>query len=261
MAEFDNPVRCELIYTTKAGITTQYKLTDLDGKVLPDNEQIDIGQKKWPYHWSKEKKTLTWGLVNFTEDIEKEYWQQRIWATVFRTFGWLTPRKYRFNPDFESADFRIAHIMRSDVFSSTNVLAHAYLYFNNSTKNGVIEFNDKNHFFTPLGKPTSAYLVDRVNYPDPNTPIMLRTQPLLQIGMHEVYHSHGARHDLVNPNSLMAPYVKPGYGRDDKVIKENFVWHSRDIQRLQEFEGKRFFPIRWLNYFRLRRVKESEYYR
>jgi len=260
MAQYDGPVRCELIASADNKIETQYKLTDITGKALPDNEQIDIGQNAWPYHWPLEKKRLRWSLVNFTEDIQKEYWQQRVWATIFRTFGWLTPRKYRYTEDLDSADFRIAHVMDPNVFSSRNVLAHAYLYSPRGSKNGVIEFNDSIFFYTPLGRPTSAYEVDPVNYPDPNTPVMLKTFPLVLIGMHEVYHGHGFRHDLRNSNSLMTPYVKPGYA-NGQVIAKNFVWHERDIHRLQEVEGRRAFPIRWLNYFRLRRVRESEYYR
>jgi len=264
MGEFDNPVKCELIASVDDKIQTRYTLTDINGNTLPDNEQIDIGQKKWPYHWPKERKTLYWNLTNYTEDISKEYWQRRVWGTIFRTFGWLTPRKYQYSDLMP--DFKIAHIMDPTKFSSSNVLAHAWLYFPNSQRNGIIEFNDSIFFFTPLGISLPAYLVDPVHFkegdiwPDGRLK-MLRTQPQVQIGMHEVYHGHGYRHDLVDADSLMAPIVKPGYGSDGKVIAKNFIWHERDISRLQEDEGKRFLPIRWLNYFRMRRVRESEYYR
>jgi hypothetical protein len=114
-------------------------------------------------------------------------------------------------------DFTIAFLKDLHTFDDKlSVLAHAYFYFPNSTKNGVIEFNDSSDskwYFTPLGWPVPAYLVDPIHFkkgqldPRNNTLLTRVSQPTIGIGMHELRHSFGCRHDLKDSDSLMHPFA------------------------------------------------------
>jgi hypothetical protein len=103
-------------------------------------------------------------------------------------------------------DFTIAFLNDLHVFSDKkSVLAHVYFYFPNSAKNGVIEFNDSPQskwYFTPLGWPVPAFLVDPANFKEGQRDVrtgklvMRASQRTISIGMHELRHSFGGRHDL-----------------------------------------------------------------
>jgi len=106
---------------------------------------------------------------------------------------------YQKNPNIKT-DFTIAFL--DDIKKFDNrlaVLAHAWLYYPNSKLNGVIEFNDSPQskwYFTPLGWPVEAYLMDPVHFYEGQTSIhggllMKASQPTIGIGMHELRHSFG----------------------------------------------------------------------
>lgn len=150
-----------------------------------------------------------------------------------------------------------------------SVLAHAWLVFPNSNKNGVIEFNDSPEskwYFTPLGWSVPAYLVDSVNFTpgqtNPDGSLVTRaSQPTVKITMHEFGHVLGLRHDLINRISMMYPSVGRTYSQG-KVIKEAFYWDSiSSIPRLTHSYGNSNIFERWLDRWRGRRTRESTYRR
>jgi hypothetical protein len=156
-----------------------------------------------------------------------------------------------------------------DVFDNRpGVLAHAYLYYENNPPgfNGLMEWND-NHFFTPFGDSLPAYMIDPVNYTEgekfANGNLKtLRTQPLLQIGMHELDHNHGLRHDLNSTESLMYPFVKSGClttvnGEiiQNIIIKGAFQRTDDDMKRYEQFYGRRPLSVARFNHMRARRVR------
>lgn len=257
-------MKCQLEYSEKGLLEERYHMVDDKGRAIPEEVGVDIGQDPWPYKIPEIMKILPWTLINHTPDIVSEYIQQRVFATAFRSIGFLITKKYRFVDNVDDAFFKIEFLKDLAVFDNkTGVLAQAYLFHPNSSFNGVIQFND-NHFFTPLGKSMSAHLVDPVHYPDINTIVKLQTQPMLEIAMHEIDHSHGFRHDLLEKLALMYPYVKPGYIFNSEKQKwevnpKAFLWHSNDKWRWRQgYEGRRI-PARWMDYFQQRRIKGLDY--
>ena len=251
---FDEPVRCSLL-TDGA-----YSLEMADsGDKLSKNEiedLVDIGRDRWQYKWPAEKKTLTWNFKSYTPDVKSRYQQQRTWSQIFRTMGFIIPRKFKYDYfNDEKTDITIAHLMNPDAFSGATVLAHAYLFHPNGTKNGVIEFNDSRYFLTPFGDSLPAYMVDHDNYTEGERWSNGRLKTLatwseLHIGMHEGKHMMGYRHDMNSPESIMYPYAKKGTNQDGSVNRDAFIWTDDDIKRWEEGYGRRNFSIRKLNYFR-----------
>jgi len=131
-----------------------------------------------------------------------------------------------------------------------------------------MEFNDSiesKWYFTPLGWPVEAYLVDSIFSPgdtDENgNIIMLESQPTVQIAMHELGHILLGRHDLINKKSMMYPYVKPGY-IDGKITKSAFYWDDiTSISRMRKLFGSSGIFNHHLERWRGRRVRESTYRR
>jgi len=252
-------LKCQLLYSKEGLLQERYRMVNEKGKEEAETPGTDIGQEPWPYKIPEIMEELPWTLINHTPDIVSEYIQQRVFAVAFRSIGLLIKKRYRYVDNIDDAFFKIEFTHDRSVFGSnaSNVLAQAYLYHPNSSFNGVIQFND-NYYFTPLGKPTSAHLVDPTNYPDINTIVKLQTQPTLEIGMHEIKHSHGYRHDLLRQDSLLYPFVKPGY-LNGEVNPEAFMWIDTDVDRWQEgYEARSLRPF-WINYFQQRRIKGLDY--
>lgn len=251
------PIKCKL---SSSDGDNSNKFAMESSSSVPVNE-VDIGQPKYSHKWPPEKITLTWKFVNHTSDIELAYWQRRAAAAAFRTISLIIPRKFRFERDENAeTDIRIVFTHDVSVFSKPGDLAQAVLYhpLNSPEDNGLIEFND-NFFFTPFGDPLPAYLVDPAHYtenskkPD-GTPMMLGTEPFLQILMHEICHMMGYRHDKNSPESMMYPYMKKGY-INGEVNPGAFIWTEEDVKRLEAGYGRRSFDSEKLNRLRARRLK------
>ena len=120
-------------------------------------------------------------------------------------------------------------------------------------------------------------MVDPVNYTEgekwANGNVKtLATQPMLQIGMHEIDHNHGRRHDLNSPDSLLYPTVKRGVVTrviEDQIINEiipdHFKRTDEDLAWYHREYGKR--PLAWWMFYnmrsrrvRARRVKDVPYW-
>lgn len=267
-----NQIRCALLdpESLKKG-EPHFEFQSEDGDKLSANEIVDIGQTPWGHKYPTSKKNFIWKLENYTPDVAIEYWQRRCFSAMFRTISFIIPRKYKsVRQNTDKADFNISFKDDIEVFDGKlSVLAHAYLYHPNGSKNGIMEFNDSpesKHYFTPFGDALEAYIIDPINY-DPGEKWSngnlktLRTQPLLEIGMHELKHNHGYRHNLNEESSLMYPYVKKGWKqvRDERGILRDvvdpaaFTWTESDIKRWEEGYGRRFFP--WLGRMRARRLR------
>lgn len=260
-------IRCSLVQITNLVETPHYVLSYLDGTVV---EEIDIGQEDWPHHWPKDKKNFDWRFIDLTPDMRGK--EQRVtFQEAFNSIQKLTniDIDYQKNPNIKT-DFTIEWLENIAEFDNKlSVLAHAYLFFPNSSKNGVIEFNDSPQskwYFTPLGWPVEAYLVDQVNFVPGQKDIrgglvMRGSQPTLQIGMHEIGHSLFGRHDVIHKESRMYPTVKNGYV-GGKIQKEVFYWDEiTSIPRMQKLFGKSNILDRHLARWRQRRVLDKLYKR
>ncbi len=261
-------IRCSLIQDHTKNNSINYSLTRLDGTVV---DEIDIGEKDWPYHWPKKKKYFTWKFLDHTPDMRFKV-QRTAFQTAFNSVQKLTKLviDYEKNDQIKT-DITVEWCEDIETFDEKlSVLAHGYLYYPNSKKNGVMEFNDSqesNWYFTPLGWPVEAYRVDPVSFtkgqsnPKTGKLIMLDSQPTVQIAMHELGHVLFGRHDLIHPDSLMAPFVKPGY-IGGKVNSKAFFWDDvSSIPRMTKLFGSSNIITRTLARWRGRRIRESTYRR
>ena len=263
-----NQIRCSLVQKTDIVEEPKYILSTLDGEVV---NEIDIGQTPWPHHWPETKKSFTWKFIDNTPDMRARE-QRQVFQQAYNSFEKLTNIDLDYEKNVNTkTDSTVEWLEDIATFDNKlSVLAHAYLYFPNSNKNGVIEFNDSPQskwYFTPLGWPVEAYLVDPVNFTKGQRDgqgnlIMRASQPTLQIAMHEIFHALLGRHDLKNPNeSLMGPYVKRGY-IGDELQKESFYWDKiSSIPRMQERFGSSNIIDRHLARWRQRRVLDTLYKR
>lgn len=260
-------LRCSLVQENDHQKSINYVLSRLDGTII---DEIDIGQEDWPHHWPKDKKFFDWRFLDHTPDMRGK--EQRVtFQEAFNSIQKLTSIDIDYQPNENiKTDFTIEWLEDIETFGGKlGVLAHAYLFFPNSRKNGVIEFNDSPQskwYFTPLGWPVEAYLVDPVNFYQGQKDIrggliMRASQPALQIGMHEIGHSLFGRHDTIHKESMMYPYVKKGY-IGNKIQKENFYWDNiTSIPRMQKLFGKSNILARHLARWRQRRTLDKLYKR
>ena len=263
-----DPLDVDISNRFNTNLKTKYLLEYADGTPA---DLIDIGSDPWKYKMPLKDK-WTWKFLSYSPDMPSQKLHRITFQEAFNSIEYIIPQKidYEFDPT-KKTDYTIEFLEDISVFDhQLTVLAHAWLYAPNSSKSGVVQFNDSPEskwYFTPLGWPVEAYLVDGVNFKkgDRNKDGSLVTrasQPALQIGMHEVRHATGERHDTVDPNSLMAPYVKRGWNYlKDEVIPESFQWTDKDIALLEEDFGKRNFLMRHLNRRRARRIYRGLYER
>lgn len=271
--QYNGPVKCVMMLKEpqlpgneppKINIEYEYQ----NGDKVSANE-IDIGQTEWEHAIPLSPVPLTWKLNNYTPDIPDSYWQRRCFATMFRSVGLIIPQKFKFVANIETTSFfNIEFTDDLEVFDGRpGVLAQAYLFHpqNNPRFNGLQQWND-NHFFTPFGDELPAWLVDPDNFTEnekfANGNIKtLSTQPMLQIGMHELDHNMGFRHDLNSEDSMLYPFVKRGVNTYfhngepiNEIIEQNFKRSPEDLDRYELKYGRRSL-FQWFNRMRARRVK------
>jgi len=277
-----DPIKCVLLEKKPATIEkeaeTKIELEYADGSAVSANEMgelVDIGRDRWPWKYGMEEgekiDTFYWSFKNYTTDIVDRKWQYRVFAVSYRTIGFLINKKYRRQRDPNGkAHFRDEFTHDLSVFNDRpGVLAQEYLYMPNMSAKykGLGQWND-NHFFTPFGDQLLAHLVDPDHYTegekDANGNLkMLATQPMLEINMHEKKHGHGYYHDENSHESLMYPYVKPGYnitrnadGTFTRTINPAaFIWTNDDVARWHEGYPARTGLGGWLGRMRARRLR------
>jgi len=157
-------VRCSLVQDASKNDLISYVLSRADGTIIPE---VDIGQEDWKYRYPKDQKFFNWKFLDHTPDM-RNIVQLRAAQEAFNSVQKLTKLKIDYEKDSsKKTDFTIEWLEDIEAFSGLSVLAHAWLVFPNSKKNGIIEFNDSKDskwYFTPLGWQVPAYLVDDTNY-------------------------------------------------------------------------------------------------
>jgi len=261
-------IKCSLVQEVAKTIKPcKFLLTHKDGLQV-SAEEIDIGQTEWPYKIPKDKWNLTWKFIDHTPDMSIK--RQIVgFQTAFNSIEKVSKLKIDYQKDLlQKTDVTVEWLEDIESFNNKlSVLAHAYFWSPNGSKNGVMEFNDSPNsksYFTPLGWPVPAYLVDNVNFKpgDKNsngTLIMRASQPTTEITMHEFGHVAGLQHDLIHQNALMYPYVHNGY-IGDEVNKQAFEWQLADVERWHfHYEDPGISQselFRWRDYRTLRTLYE-----
>jgi len=262
-------LRCSLVRDNFKTNSINYVMSRADGTLLTPQEEIEIGQEDWTQRYPKEKKFFSWKFLDHTPDMRAKV-QLRAMQEAYNSVQKVTGLTLDYEKDVNvKTDMTTEWLENIEEFSGLSVLAHAWLYAKNSPKNGVMEFNDSKEskwYFTPLGWPVPAYLVDPINYFKGQKDkfgnlVMLASQPVVKIGIHELIHNLGFRHDLINKASMMYPSVSRSYV-GGKIIKKTFYLDSiTTIPRLTESYGSSNIFQRWLNRWRDRRTRESTYTR
>jgi hypothetical protein len=272
-----DPIKCAVLINKPANPWNQaelkIELEHQDGSPVSKNEMdlVDIGRDQWKYKYGMDGDNIdkfSWSLINLTNDINHK-WLERVFAVTFRTIGMIIDKKYQKDNSGSYTHFRDEFTHDLEVFDDrTNVLAQQYLFHPQNDKrfNGLGQWND-NHFFTPFGDLIPAHLVDGVHYTEGEKDVngnilMLPTQPMLHINMHEKKHGHGYYHDMNSPESIMYPFAKKGYnpvnvnGKLEWELNEKaFLWTEDDIKRWHEGYPKRSGLGSWLGRMRIRRLR------
>ena len=260
-------LRCSLVQDNSKPNLINYVMSRADGTIL---DEIDIGQEEWPHIYPKDKKFFNWRFIDNTKDMRAKV-QRIAMQEAFNSVQKITALRIDYEKDInKKTDITIEWLEDIKAFGNKlSVLAQAWLVFPNSSKNGVIEFNDSPEskwYFTPLGWSVPAYLVDNKNFFKGQTDsrgnlITRASQSSVKICMHEFGHTVGLRHDLINKISVMYPSISRSYN-GDKIIKESFYWDKvSSIPRLTERYGSSNIFERILDRWRGRRTRESTYER
>lgn len=262
-------LRCSLVQDNSKTNSINYVMSRADGTLLTPQEEINIGQEDWTQRYPKEKKFFSWKFLDHTPDMRAKV-QLRAMQEAYNSVQKVTGLTLDYEKDVnKKTDLTTEWLENIDDFSGLSVLAHAWLYAKSSPKNGVMEFNDSPEskwYFTPLGWPVPAYLVDPINYFKGQKDkfgnlVMLASQPVVKIAIHELIHNLGFRHDLINKASMMYPTVSRSY-IGGKIIKPTFYLDSiTTIPRLTESYGSSGIIERTLDRWRGRRTRESTYTR
>jgi len=260
-------LKCSLVQDNSKNNSINYILSRADGTLV---DEIDIGQDDWTHRYPEEKKFFNWKFLDHTPDMKAKV-QLRAFQEAFNSVQKITELAFDYEKDVNvKTDLTIEWLEDIESFDNKlSVLAHAWLFYPNSRKNGIMEFNDSPQskwYFTALGWPVPAYLVDPVNFTkgqrDGFGKIVTRgSQSTVKIAMHELGHILGLRHDLINRGTMMYPSVSRSY-IGDRIQKETFYWDKiTSIPRLTEAYGSSFMIDEHLSRWRGRRTRESTYRR
>lgn len=220
----DIPIVCRLL--SKKPKAQIHSLNDLQNNTYfevqtIEGETIDISDiKEWANSWPLHK-TYTYKFLNYSADekIANKKTQDKILAVVFRQFQ-LTIRYIKFRRERDESketDFRFEWSSKLSTFgNNANVLAQAFLPTSNPVRtgwSGLIQINDLWEWGI-YGKDGAQFLI--------------------QVLIHELFHSLGFVHDEKDNKSTLFPYANGA-----------IFFTARDKLRLWTDYGRRMLPA-WL---------------
>jgi hypothetical protein len=207
-------------------------LIQSDSSSIKFSETVDERINEWPHSWPHGE--ISYRLNNYTNDIEKEEWQQRAVTVSLRAWQLklkhIKFRKER-NPDTK-VDFDVSFEDLAHFDGRKGVLAHAY-FPGQGTVSGDCHINDEWDWvaatkFQTLSKP-----------------------PLVPILIHEFGHSLGLRHDPYDVTDIMYPSFNLG--------QQKYKIGDRSTRRAQERYGKRGLSSWIQEYFQNRRLRGLDF--
>ena len=220
----DIPLVCRLL--SKKPQKEIHSLNELQHNVTFEiqtiqGETVDVSDiPQWPNTWPLHR-TYTYKFLNYSHDVKirNKRIQDKILAVVFRQFQ-LTIRYIKFkrekDPEKET-DFRFEWSSNIATFgNNANVLAQAYLPTSNPVRtgfSGLIQINDLWEW-SIYGKEGAQFLI--------------------QVLIHELFHSLGYKHDETDNQSTLFPYANGA-----------IFFTLRDKLRLWADYGRRMLP-QWL---------------
>jgi len=166
-------------------------------------------QDEWPKSWSKKK--LYYYVFTETNDLDKAIYQTQ--AVNLMMTMWDIEIDLDLHPttDPDKADIKIywkSSAMEPYFKERPATLAFAY-YPGQGEASGVMVFND-DYYWNMTGKGVNAHKVDPLNYPDPETTVMLKGYNIIAVGGHEAGHMLGLSHSTRGMGlDLMDPYYNP----------------------------------------------------
>ena len=220
----DIPLVCRLL--SKKPQEQIHSLNDLQNNTYfevqtEQGETIDVSDIiEWPNSWPLNR-TYTYKFLNYSNDVKirNKKTQDKILAVVFRQFQ-LTIRYIKFRrerDETKETDFRFEWSSNLATFgNNANVLAQAYLPTSNPVRtgfSGLIQINDLWEW--------SIYGKDGAQF-------------LIQVLIHELFHSLGYKHDEQDNQSTLYPYANGA-----------IFFTARDKLRLWVDYGRRMLPA-WL---------------
>lgn len=213
----------------------------------PSNYSYESNIVEWKYKWPDG--VVTWKLERSSPDFERTYSLERIFALAFLTWGKeITNIKFKqIRKSTAEPDIPITFLPKAedDLFKTQGgVMAYAYFPDPNSPVGGDMVFND-DYYWTWDGGDVSAHKADPQHYPDPNTPVKLKTYNVQHTGVHELGHAIGLKHNESCTDCVMYPYYSGKVWLDDN-----------DIERIQSLYGRRGLPA-WLYQALVLRVRRG----
>lgn len=189
------------------------------------NSTID----EWDIKW--ETDTIYYHFESDSSDIlgfDNELKAFRLAALAWTLETNLKIRQKRRNTADAEIQVRWSDKEHDELFKKRpNVLAYAYYPSPGREIAGDITFNDS-HLWSLDGANVPAHYADPENYPDPNTPVMMRTYDVQHTTTHELGHALGLKH---SNNACRDCVMYPMYN-GNRNLRQN------DKDRIQKFYEK-----------------------
>ncbi len=194
---------------------------------------------EWKHKW--ETNIVTYGVTNESKHFPNSSIENRAMTVALRVWGLrIKDIKFRRIRDTtaQTPDIPLTFIeAENDKLFTDRPSVLAYAYFpTNSPIGGDITFNESRHWSLD-GAPIPAWRVDPIHY-DKDSPVKMASYNMVHTMIHEIGHALGLKHDEYTRDAIMYPYYNGSVNL-----------HTRDIERIQLFYGKRNISSRWTDYF------------